>query len=287
MRRGDAAHASLAMLTPVRLVPLAVFVVAITLAPALAAHAQTPEAPVDTARSPTLVIAGNSPRTELVTIRRVGVVDPGNDIACVLPCTIPVLPGRYDVITTDAGLREQHREIDVRLPNTRVDIDFHAHSDAVMLGTGVGFLAFGALLVGGGLVMGVGGLVAQDTANQSSADLMASCSSRFTDPTAIAACCLNLTGSTTNPSTTGPNTGNQTARNQCVPTSYTPAVVGGAIAFGIGVVGVIVGGVLMARSAQRSPRDSQIASRRRNPVGLAFDTLVVPDGGGFTATIRF
>jgi hypothetical protein len=278
------------MFTPVRLVPLVAFVVATTLVGARAAHAQAPVPAGYTAPSASLVIGGNSPRTELVTIRRVDIQDGlarENDIACVLPCTIPLTPGRYDVISVDAGLREQHRQIDVRSPNTRVDVDFRAHSDAAMLGAGVGFLSFGAILVAGGLVMGVGGLVAQGTANQSSADLMASCSSRFSDPTAIAACCLNLTGTTTNPSATGPNTGSQTARNQCVPTNYAPSVAAGAIAFGIGVVGVIVGGVLMARSAHRSPRDSQIAARRRSPIDLAFDTLVLPDGGGFSATIRF
>ena len=135
--------------------------------------------------------------------------------------------------------------------------------------------------------MGVGGVTAQSTSNQSSADLMASCSSRFSDPTAIAACCLNLTGTTTNPSATGPNTGSQTARNQCVPVSYAPSITAGAIAFGIGVAGIIVGGVMMARSAHVSPRDSQNAARRRTAIGLAFESLVVPDGGGVSATIRF
>ena len=93
------------------------------------------------------MIGGNSQRTELVTIRRIDGHDGlnrENDIACVLPCTIPVTPGRYDVISLDAGLREQHRQLDVRSPNTRVDVDFRAHADTVMLGTGVGLLSFGA-----------------------------------------------------------------------------------------------------------------------------------------------
>ena len=239
------------------------------------AHAQS--------ASPSLVIVGDATQTQMVNVRRLDANAPG-PWACVLPCTLALPAGRYDVISLDADLHATHRAIDVHAPNTRVDVDTRARTDAMWFGAGVGIFAFGGIVLGTGLILWLGGMTAQSTADQSAASLMSQCQARFTDPTAIAACCLNVSGSATTGQVT---TGSSTARSECVPQSFAPSIVSGIVAAGLGVVGAVVGTVIMVSSARVARHDELRASRRAQPISLGFDTTVVPGGAGIAATLRF